>query len=109
MSRYESSPSQGRESRGNRPHGDRQQNRSQRPPAEIIETGITGTVKNWQFEKKFGFITRDDGKGDVFVHYSGIVDNGKYRELKAGEKVQFDLAKGDQGRGPKAENTRVIG
>jgi cold shock protein len=103
------------DSRGNRSQqqrGDRPQNHSsqnRRPPAEIIETGVTGTVKNWQHDKKFGFITRDDGRGDVFVHFTGITDVGKYRELKQGERVQFDLAKGDQGKGPKAENTRVIG
>ncbi|SKA82742.1 cold-shock DNA-binding protein family [Clostridium sp. USBA 49] len=58
---------------------------------------MQGTVKWFNSQKGFGFITTDEGK-DVFVHYSGIESNG-FKTLNEGDKVSFNLthgAKGDQ-------------
>ena len=65
---------------------------------------MTGTVKWFNSEKGFGFITADDGK-DVFAHYSQINSNG-FKTLEEGQKVTFDLAQGS--KGPQAENIVVV-
>ena len=49
----------------------------------------TGTVKWFNAEKGFGFITNDDGSDDVFVHFSAIQSDG-YKTLDEGQKVTFD-------------------
>jgi cold shock protein len=64
----------------------------------------TGTVKFFNAEKGFGFISRDGGD-DVFVHYSNIQGNG-YRSLDEGQQVEFDVAPGRKGE--EAQNVRVI-
>lgn len=48
-----------------------------------------GTVKWFNDEKGFGFITNDDGSGDVFVHFSAIQGTG-FRTLAEGQKVTYD-------------------
>ena len=63
-----------------------------------------GTVKWFNSQKGFGFITRANG-GDVFVHFSGIAGDG-YRELQEGQQVQFDVVTGR--KGPQAENVQVL-
>ena len=54
-----------------------------------------GTVKWFNAEKGFGFITRDGGD-DVFVHHTAIVGEG-YRSLDEGQKVSFDVTQGQKG------------
>jgi CspA family cold shock protein len=63
---------------------------------------ITGTVKWFNDQKGFGFITREDGEKDVFVHHSAIQSNGGYRTLNEGDRVEFDVVQGT--KGPAAEN-----
>jgi CspA family cold shock protein len=65
---------------------------------------ITGTVKFFNAEKGFGFISREQGN-DVFVHYSNIQGNG-YRSLEEGQRVEFDIAAGR--KGDEAQNVRAI-
>jgi len=64
---------------------------------------ITGTVKWFNDEKGFGFITRDDGGKDVFCHHSAIQVRGSgRRSLTEGAKVEFDVVQAE--KGPAAEN-----
>ena len=64
----------------------------------------TGTVKFFNNEKGFGFISREQGE-DVFVHYSNIQGTG-YRSLEEGQTVEFDVAPGRKGE--EAQNVHVI-
>lgn len=66
---------------------------------------LTGTVKWFDGKKGFGFITRDDGQGDVFVHHTDVDMKG-FRELKETERVAFVIGAGK--KGPKATQVRVI-
>ena len=59
-----------------------------------------GTVKWFNSEKGFGFITKEDGN-DVFVHFSAIQGDG-FKTLEEGQAVTFDIVDGN--RGPQAEN-----
>ena len=63
-----------------------------------------GTVKWFNAEKGFGFISRDDGD-DVFVHHTAIVGEG-YRRLDEGQKVSFDVIEGK--KGPQASNVTKL-
>ncbi len=56
----------------------------------------TGTVKWFNSEKGFGFISQDDGGPDVFVHFSAISGNG-YRNLEENQKVEFEITQGPKG------------
>ena len=60
----------------------------------------TGTVKWFNAKKGFGFISDDEGN-DVFVHFSALQMDG-FKVLEEGEKVQFEVVKGD--KGPQAAN-----
>lgn len=64
----------------------------------------TGTVKWFNAEKGYGFITTDGGE-DVFVHFSAIQADG-YKSLNEGQRVSFDVASSD--RGPQAENVVAL-
>lgn len=57
---------------------------------------ITGKVKWFNNQKGYGFITRDDGGADVFVHYSAVEGNG-FKSLAEGDKVQFEVGPSDKG------------
>jgi CspA family cold shock protein len=63
-----------------------------------------GTVKWFNAEKGFGFISSDDG-GDVFVHHTAIISEG-YRSLDEGQKVSFDVTQGQ--KGPQASNVTKL-
>ena len=65
----------------------------------------TGTVKWFNGEKGYGFITQDDGGPDVFVHFSAIAGEG-YRNLDEGQKVSFDVTQGQ--KGPQAANVHAV-
>jgi CspA family cold shock protein len=69
------------------------------------KSGLTqGTVKFFNAEKGFGFISREGGD-DVFVHFSAIQSSG-YKTLNEGQRVEFDVAPGR--RGEEAQNVRPI-
>jgi len=63
-----------------------------------------GTVKWFNAEKGFGFITLDGGEQDIFVHYSAI-DMSGYKVLEEGQSVVFEIGTGT--KGPQAESVRV--
>lgn len=65
---------------------------------------MNGTVKWFNGEKGFGFITGEDGN-DVFAHFSQINSEG-YKSLEEGQKVSYDVIKGP--KGPQAENITII-
>lgn len=66
----------------------------------------TGTVKWFDKEKGYGFITKDEDKQDVFVHFSAIQTDG-FKALRDGDKVKFDILD-DNGGKAKAANVTVI-
>ncbi len=65
----------------------------------------TGTVKWFNAEKGYGFVTPDDGGRDLFVHYTGIEGSG-YRTLSEGQKVEYEATQGQ--KGPQATKVRVL-
>ncbi|MBO9567951.1 MAG: cold-shock protein [Cellulomonas iranensis] len=64
-----------------------------------------GTVKWFNAEKGFGFITPEGGGQDLFVHYSAIQVDG-YRTLEEGQAVAFEVGQGT--KGPQAEQVRPV-
>ena len=64
----------------------------------------SGKVKWFNNEKGYGFIARDDGSGDLFVHFSAIQADG-YRSLTEGDEVTFEVGEGT--KGPQAQNVVV--
>ena len=65
---------------------------------------MNGTVKWFNAEKGYGFITGEDGK-DVFAHFSQIQANG-FKSLEEGQKVTFEVAQGQKGL--QAENIQTV-
>ena len=64
-----------------------------------------GKVKWFNENRGYGFIRREEGGNEVYVHYSDIVGEG-FRTLSEGEEVEFDLQEGE--RGPEAKNVRKL-
>ncbi|MDO5618180.1 cold-shock protein [Kocuria sp. JC486] len=65
----------------------------------------TGTVKWFNADKGFGFISPDDSQQDVFAHFSAINGNG-YRSLEENQRVEFEVQEGPKGL--QAANITVI-
>ena len=65
----------------------------------------TGTVKWFNNDKGFGFITPDEGGKDLFVHHSAIQSNG-FRTLEDGARVNYEAEEGP--KGPKAINVEAL-
>ena len=72
---------------------------------EVYFYMANGTVKWFNDEKGYGFITPDDGDRDLFVHYTGIDGQG-FKSLTENAKVEYEEETGD--KGPKAVNVRAI-
>lgn len=64
-----------------------------------------GTVKWFNGEKGFGFITPDEGGSDLFVHFSNITGAG-YRTLNEGDRVSFEVQEGR--KGPEAADVQIV-
>jgi cold shock protein len=64
-----------------------------------------GTVKWFNGEKGYGFISQDGNGSDVFVHYSGI-DAAGFRSLEEGQRVEFEIGQG--AKGPQATGVRIV-
>lgn len=64
-------------------------------------TTVRGKVKWFNNQKGYGFLAKDDGSGDVFIHFSAIKTEG-YKSLNEGDAVEFDVV--DSDKGPKAAN-----
>jgi CspA family cold shock protein len=64
-----------------------------------------GTVKWFNPDKGFGFISQDGGGPDVFVHFSAI-QSGGYRSLEEGQRVEFEVTQGQKGL--QADNVRPV-
>ena len=66
---------------------------------------LKGTVKWFNNAKGYGFLGRDDGAADVFVHYSSIQTEG-YKSLREGDPVEFDVIQGS--KGPQADGVVLL-
>jgi len=67
---------------------------------------FTGTIKTWNSGRGFGFVQRDGGEPDVFVHVSAMAGSGKV--LSEGQRVSFDVAVDARNGKLAASNVRVI-
>lgn len=64
-----------------------------------------GTVKWFNGDKGYGFITPDEGGKDLFVHFRNIEGTG-FKQLEEGQRVEFETTQGQ--KGPQAEQVRVL-
>jgi len=66
---------------------------------------VRGKVKWFNDQKGYGFIAKEDGSGDVFVHFSSIKSEG-FKSLAEGDAVEFEII--DSEKGPKAANVSKV-
>ena len=66
---------------------------------------VIGTVKWFNDQKGYGFIEREGGQSDIFVHYSAIEGEG-FKTLNEGDRVEFSIAEGT--KGPAAAEVRKV-
>ncbi len=66
---------------------------------------VRGKVKWFNDQKGYGFIAKDDGSGDVFVHFSAVTGEG-FKSLAEGDAVEFEVV--DSEKGPKAANVSKV-
>ncbi len=66
-----------------------------------------GTVKFFNGEKGYGFITPDEGGRDIFVHVTAVEQAG-LRSLNEGQKIAFEIEPDKKGKGPKAVNLQIV-
>ena len=66
-----------------------------------MENRVSGVVKWFNASKGYGFISNPEGE-DVFVHFSSIRDDGSFRSLEEGQKVEFTIGEGK--KGPQAQD-----
>lgn len=81
-------------------------NDNTRRETQEMSERITGTVKWFNGQKGYGFLTRDDGQKDVFVHHSAIEGQEGFRDLNEGERVEFGVEQGQ--KGPSAAAVRRV-
>jgi CspA family cold shock protein len=74
-------------------------------PCQEDHPMANGTVKWFNGDKGYGFITQDDGP-DVFVHYSAITDTTGYKSLNEGDQVEFSVTQGP--KGPQAQSVKKV-
>ena len=67
---------------------------------------VRGKVKWFNKEKGYGFITREDTKTDVFVHFTDIQKKG-FKTLRKGQTVEFEVV--NDVKGPRAKNVKIVG
>ena len=75
------------------------------PESHTAQTTLRGTVQWFDAGRGYGFLKRDDGEPDIFVHYTGITAHG-YRQLLPDQRVKFVVVAGE--KGPIATNVRVV-
>lgn len=66
-----------------------------------MENRVSGVVKWFNASKGYGFISNPEGE-DVFVHFSSIRDDGSFRSLEEGQRVEFTIGEGK--KGPQAQD-----
>jgi CspA family cold shock protein len=72
---------------------------------KAVRNMARGTVKWFDGEKGYGFITPEDGGKDLFVHFSNITGSG-FRTLEEGQAVQFEVGEGR--KGPEATDVQAV-
>lgn len=65
---------------------------------------VNGTIKWFSEDKGYGFIEREDGGEDVFLHYSELSDQAGFKTIEEGARVEFEVQQGP--KGPKAANVQ---
>ncbi len=75
-------------------------------PIKVENNMSKGTVKWFNADKGFGFITPEDGSKDLFVHHSEIQSGGEYATLNDGQVVEYEVGQGQ--KGPCANKVKAV-